>query len=53
MPQMSPLWWEMLFILFISSFMIMNMIIFYNKILSPTKYSEGSNPKINQFKWKW
>nr|QWX95546.1 ATP synthase subunit 8 [Acidomeria sordida] len=53
MPQMAPLWWETLFILFISSFMIMNTIIYYNKVMTPKQISDNMKPKINQFKWKW
>nr|QWX95528.1 ATP synthase subunit 8 [Merocoris curtatus] len=53
MPQMAPLWWELLFFLFIFSFMIMNTIIYYNKILTPKTSSEVSTSSTHQFKWKW
>nr|YP_009943340.1 ATP synthase F0 subunit 8 [Cletus punctiger]QOD41603.1 ATP synthase F0 subunit 8 [Cletus punctiger] len=52
MPQMSPLWWEILFLVFIMSFMLMNTIIFYNKKMLP-KQKSIEMIKINQFKWKW
>nr|YP_010994960.1 ATP synthase F0 subunit 8 [Cletus schmidti]WOZ13968.1 ATP synthase F0 subunit 8 [Cletus schmidti] len=52
MPQMSPLWWEILFLVFIMSFMLMNMIIFYNKKMTPSQKSIEMI-KVNQFKWKW
>nr|UPL65627.1 ATPase subunit 8 [Gralliclava horrens] len=52
MPQMAPLWWEILFILFIMSFMIMNTIIYYNKTPTPLQ-KHLKSMKINQFKWKW
>nr|QWX95540.1 ATP synthase subunit 8 [Cebrenis supina] len=53
MPQMAPLWWELLFILFIVSFMIMNSIIYYNKIMLPKQTSNNMKSKVNQFKWMW
>nr|ASA69165.1 ATP synthase F0 subunit 8 [Clavigralla tomentosicollis] len=52
MPQMSPLWWEILFLLFIMSFMIMNTIIYYNKTPMPLQ-KQSKSIEINQFKWKW
>nr|YP_010311869.1 ATP synthase F0 subunit 8 [Grypocephalus pallipectus]UNA71177.1 ATP synthase F0 subunit 8 [Grypocephalus pallipectus]UPL65769.1 ATPase subunit 8 [Grypocephalus pallipectus] len=52
MPQMAPLWWETLFILFLMTFIFMNMIMYYNKMNNP-KMNEVKNIKINQFKWKW
>nr|QWX95520.1 ATP synthase subunit 8 [Salapia nigra] len=52
MPQMAPLWWELLFFMFIISFLAMNMIIFYNKTNSQ-KMKMNLMKEINQFKWKW
>nr|QWX95506.1 ATP synthase subunit 8 [Holhymenia tibialis] len=52
MPQMAPLWWELLFIMFIIMFMIMNAIIYHNKSLMP-KSSKSLDKEIVQFKWKW
>nr|UPL65601.1 ATPase subunit 8 [Rhopalus maculatus] len=51
MPQMSPLWWETLYIMFIMVFMIMIMIMYHNKNykLKNTSYKK----KINQLNWKW
>uniref|UniRef100_A0AAU7YT69 ATP synthase F0 subunit 8 n=1 Tax=Rhopalus latus TaxID=238591 RepID=A0AAU7YT69_9HEMI len=51
MPQMSPLWWEVLYIIFIMMFMVMIIIMYYNKNfkLSSSIY----NKKINQSNWKW
>nr|QWX95523.1 ATP synthase subunit 8 [Pephricus paradoxus] len=51
MPQMAPLWWELLFIMFILSFMLMNTIMYYNKMNLPKKLLLVK--MINQFKWKW
>nr|AJF94299.1 ATP synthase F0 subunit 8 [Corizus sp. 'albomarginatus'] len=51
MPQMSPLWWELLYIMFILLFMIMMIIIYYNKNY---KYKNNIiSKKINQLNWKW
>nr|UPL65730.1 ATPase subunit 8 [Hygia sp.] len=52
MPQMSPLWWEILYILFLLSFMITITIIYYNKNLSP-QYNLNKKVKLYQFYWKW
>uniref|UniRef100_A0AAU7YRW0 ATP synthase F0 subunit 8 n=1 Tax=Rhopalus nigricornis TaxID=3151526 RepID=A0AAU7YRW0_9HEMI len=51
MPQMSPLWWEMLYIIFIMMFMIMIIIMYYNKNFKLK--SIIYNKKINQLNWKW
>nr|YP_010310377.1 ATP synthase F0 subunit 8 [Camptopus lateralis]UMY75912.1 ATP synthase F0 subunit 8 [Camptopus lateralis] len=52
MPQMSPLWWEILFILFILSFIMMNTIIYYNKNIKLIK--TDNNKLVNkELKWKW
>uniref|UniRef100_A0AAU7YS11 ATP synthase F0 subunit 8 n=1 Tax=Rhopalus nigricornis TaxID=3151526 RepID=A0AAU7YS11_9HEMI len=51
MPQMSPLWWEMLYIMFIMMFMIMIIIMYYNKNFKLK--SIIYNKKINQLNWKW
>nr|UPL65795.1 ATPase subunit 8 [Megalotomus sp.] len=52
MPQMAPLWWDILFIIFIILFMWINTIIYFNKNL---KINFKKNIKLNNksFKWKW
>nr|YP_010994986.1 ATP synthase F0 subunit 8 [Homoeocerus dilatatus]WOZ13994.1 ATP synthase F0 subunit 8 [Homoeocerus dilatatus] len=52
MPQMSPLWWEILFIFFIMTFMFMIMIIFFNKNIQPKSLNQ-KEIETHQFKWKW
>nr|QWX95527.1 ATP synthase subunit 8 [Molipteryx lunata] len=52
MPQMAPLWWEILFIMFIMSFLFMNTIIYFNKIPNK-KNTENESININNLKWKW
>nr|YP_002995744.1 ATP synthase F0 subunit 8 [Stictopleurus subviridis]YP_010316732.1 ATP synthase F0 subunit 8 [Liorhyssus hyalinus]ACF04095.1 ATP synthase F0 subunit 8 [Stictopleurus subviridis]UMY76354.1 ATP synthase F0 subunit 8 [Liorhyssus hyalinus]URN72948.1 ATP synthase F0 subunit 8 [Liorhyssus hyalinus] len=53
MPQMSPLWWEILFLLFIMCFLIMNTIIYYNKMISPKKSENQMMIKTSNQNWKW
>nr|YP_010310364.1 ATP synthase F0 subunit 8 [Daclera levana]UMY75899.1 ATP synthase F0 subunit 8 [Daclera levana] len=52
MPQMASLWWELLFMFFIITFMLMNTIIYYNKLL---KFNKKINNKFikMEFNWKW
>nr|QWX95521.1 ATP synthase subunit 8 [Cloresmus antennatus] len=52
MPQMSPMWWEILFIFFILSFMLMITIMFFNTDMKPKKSKEVYNEPA-QLKWKW
>nr|YP_010463230.1 ATP synthase F0 subunit 8 [Dimorphopterus gibbus]UUJ37754.1 ATP synthase F0 subunit 8 [Dimorphopterus gibbus] len=51
MPQMSPMWWEMLFIMFIMLNMNMIVIMFfnYNKKIN----TENSYKMISNFNFKW
>nr|QWX95531.1 ATP synthase subunit 8 [Piezogaster calcarator] len=53
MPQMAPLWWEILFILFITSFLMTNIMIYYLK--SPEMLSIKSTLYKTpiQLNWKW
>nr|QDI94040.1 ATP synthase F0 subunit 8 [Tuxedo sp. ph57] len=52
MPQMSPMWWSLLFMLFVSTYMLMMMIMYtYNTYeISNHKMSSSINKNIN---WKW
>uniref|UniRef100_UPI0030DF4B67 ATP synthase F0 subunit 8 n=1 Tax=Mecidea indica TaxID=3127717 RepID=UPI0030DF4B67 len=53
MPQMAPMWWEILFIMFIMSFILMNiMMYFFNKMKTNMNKKEKSN-NINQMNWMW
>nr|QGU83696.1 ATP synthase F0 subunit 8 [Eysarcoris aeneus] len=52
MPQMSPLWWEILFMMFILSYILMNIMIYF----TPQMKQDNKNNKmyfINQSNWKW
>nr|YP_010463308.1 ATP synthase F0 subunit 8 [Pirkimerus japonicus]UUJ37832.1 ATP synthase F0 subunit 8 [Pirkimerus japonicus] len=51
MPQMSPMLWETLYLIFILSFMIMNTIMYFN-------FSKKMDMKVmmklkNMLIWKW
>nr|YP_009654917.1 ATP synthase F0 subunit 8 [Menida violacea]YP_010714118.1 ATP synthase F0 subunit 8 [Menida metallica]QCI09894.1 ATP synthase F0 subunit 8 [Menida violacea]QEL51208.1 ATP synthase F0 subunit 8 [Menida violacea]WDD39681.1 ATP synthase F0 subunit 8 [Menida metallica] len=52
MPQMAPLWWEMLFIMFFMSYMIINIMIFFNKN-NTFKTSNKINKMSPQPNWLW
>uniref|UniRef100_A0AAU7YRY0 ATP synthase F0 subunit 8 n=1 Tax=Rhopalus latus TaxID=238591 RepID=A0AAU7YRY0_9HEMI len=51
MPQMSPLWWEVLYIIFIMMFMVMIITMYFNKNFKLK--SSIYNKKTNQSNWKW
>nr|YP_010373801.1 ATPase subunit 8 [Harmostica fulvicornis]UPI55328.1 ATPase subunit 8 [Harmostica fulvicornis] len=51
MPQMSPMWWETLFIAFIMLFIMINTLIYWNQ-KSQMKQQKGMN-KLNMNNWKW
>nr|YP_007889830.1 ATP synthase F0 subunit 8 [Paphnutius ruficeps]AEG64525.1 ATP synthase FO subunit 8 [Paphnutius ruficeps] len=50
MPQMAPMWWTSLFLVFISSYLIINAIIYFN-------YNCGAKyvliVKYTNLCWKW
>nr|AVJ52270.1 ATP synthase F0 subunit 8 [Cryptacrus comes] len=52
MPQMSPLYWETLFIMFIMSMIMMKMIIYH---IPQTQLKKNSmiEKDIKQNNWKW
>nr|QUM11267.1 ATP synthase F0 subunit 8 [Nysius cymoides] len=51
MPQMSPMWWEILFILFNLTLIMMNIMIYWLK--TPTSESESTTIKKTSMNWKW
>nr|AYW52236.1 ATP synthase F0 subunit 8 [Ptilodactylidae sp. 2 ACP-2013] len=52
MPQMAPMSWTILFILFSLIFMLFNLINFY-LFNYKNQYTESKNFSKNQFNWKW
>nr|QWX95538.1 ATP synthase subunit 8 [Plaxiscelis pagana] len=53
MPQMAPLWWEVLFIIFMLTFIFMNMLIYFYKLTTPKKLMDTDKMETTQLKWKW
>nr|YP_007476427.1 ATP synthase F0 subunit 8 [Dolycoris baccarum]AFI54815.1 ATP synthase F0 subunit 8 [Dolycoris baccarum]AGF25243.1 ATP synthase F0 subunit 8 [Dolycoris baccarum]AIC83235.1 ATP synthase F0 subunit 8 [Dolycoris baccarum] len=52
MPQMSPMWWEILFILFFTLYLMLNTIMYFSTIkYSTSKKKISYNMNIN--KWNW
>nr|YP_009654891.1 ATP synthase F0 subunit 8 [Eocanthecona thomsoni]QCI09868.1 ATP synthase F0 subunit 8 [Eocanthecona thomsoni] len=52
MPQMSPLWWEVLFMMFIFTFMLFNIMIYFtnkNMMINKMTYYK----KIKNLTWMW
>nr|YP_009485341.1 ATP synthase F0 subunit 8 [Dinorhynchus dybowskyi]AVA07530.1 ATP synthase F0 subunit 8 [Dinorhynchus dybowskyi] len=49
---MAPLWWEMLFMMFIMSFLMFNIMIYYNKE-SSMMIDVNKTPKSNNLTWLW
>nr|YP_009454509.1 ATP synthase F0 subunit 8 [Gonopsis affinis]AUF71504.1 ATP synthase F0 subunit 8 [Gonopsis affinis] len=52
MPQMAPMMWDLLFIYFMMSFMLMNILIYFmqKKLIKKMK---TWNYKNNEMNWKW
>nr|AVJ52276.1 ATP synthase F0 subunit 8 [Eurygaster testudinaria] len=52
MPQMAPLYWEILFFMFIMSLIMMSIMIYHlPKISTSIKNIQGQG--IKQINWKW
>nr|UPL65289.1 ATPase subunit 8 [Appolonius crassus] len=51
MPQMSPMWWEILFFMFLMTYIMVNTIMYWNKNneMKNMKY----NSTTNNMNWKW
>nr|QLY89707.1 ATP synthase F0 subunit 8 [Sialis fuliginosa] len=53
MPQMAPLYWLMLFMFFLLTFILFNILNYFNFLpLYPNK-SLYSSKKMNSLIWKW
>nr|WHU31842.1 ATP synthase F0 subunit 8 [Aeschrocoris tuberculatus] len=53
MPQMSPLWWEMLYLMFIMSFILVNISIYYNNQTKNKLSTEMKYKNKKSLIWKW
>nr|YP_010373763.1 ATPase subunit 8 [Ninus insignis]UPI55264.1 ATPase subunit 8 [Ninus insignis] len=51
MPQMSPMMWDILFMFFILSFMLMNSLMYWFKSFK-SSYKKN-NIKMKNINWKW
>nr|UPL65198.1 ATPase subunit 8 [Valleriola javanica] len=52
MPQMAPMWWTTMFILFTMLFMMTNTIMYFQKQYSIPSKEEKQN-KMETMNWKW
>nr|AHH93147.1 ATP synthase F0 subunit 8 [Peirates atromaculatus] len=52
MPQMAPLWWSILFLTFLTSFLMMCIIMHFQNTQEPIK-SDNKMIKVNLMNWKW
>nr|UPL65821.1 ATPase subunit 8 [Alloeorhynchus sp.] len=52
MPQMAPLWWTVLFIMFISAMLLTMMLTYFNWNPQPSS-SLNIKHSPNQYSWKW
>nr|YP_009727908.1 ATP synthase F0 subunit 8 [Notonecta montandoni]QHZ87283.1 ATP synthase F0 subunit 8 [Notonecta montandoni] len=52
MPQMSPMWWTTLFMLFLLSFLLVMMIMYFNKEYKPLSM-EITKKEMKMLNWKW
>nr|QKO00201.1 ATP synthase F0 subunit 8 [Evacanthus acuminatus]QWC53809.1 ATP synthase F0 subunit 8 [Evacanthus heimianus] len=50
MPQMSPMWWLNMMLMFIFCMMIMNSMIYFNFYYVKSTYNNYKNMNFN---WKW
>nr|YP_009433273.1 ATP synthase F0 subunit 8 [Carcinocoris binghami]AGO28042.1 ATP synthase F0 subunit 8 [Carcinocoris binghami] len=53
MPQMSPLWWSTLMIMFISALMLMMLTVYFLPLKEKGSMVEKSEYKTNYHKFMW
>nr|UYG48405.1 ATP synthase F0 subunit 8 [Chrysops sp.] len=53
MPQMAPISWLLLFIVFSLTFMMFNIMNYYSFLPPTPKSNEINNLTISPFNWKW
>nr|QCI09368.1 ATP synthase F0 subunit 8 [Lygaeus sp. FS-2019] len=51
MPQMSPMWWEILFVTFNMMFLMINIIMYWNIGGESKLFSSNLNKKETNWKW--
>nr|UGS80246.1 ATP synthase F0 subunit 8 [Eolachesilla chilensis] len=52
MPQMNPIWWLSLFIMFISVLLLVNSLNYFISPVSPNS-STSTSSSLNLKNWKW
>nr|QDI94079.1 ATP synthase F0 subunit 8 [Leucophoroptera quadrimaculata] len=53
MPQMSPMWWSTLFIMFITTYMLVMVLMYFFNMYKLKTYKKKLNKKHNNINWKW
>nr|YP_009472963.1 ATP synthase F0 subunit 8 [Neolethaeus assamensis]AST10193.1 ATP synthase F0 subunit 8 [Neolethaeus assamensis] len=53
MPQMAPLWWETLYLQFIMTFILINVIIFYGVDSGMSVIRSGESTMYKGMDWEW
>nr|QLY89717.1 ATP synthase F0 subunit 8 [Xylophagus ater] len=53
MPQMAPISWLSLFIIFSMTFLLFSMMNYYSFLPSSPQNEEKKSHKFNSFPWKW
>nr|AGO28133.1 ATP synthase F0 subunit 8 [Sphedanolestes impressicollis] len=52
MPQMAPIWWTTLFIMFNMSFIIMMTLMYFQSEMKPIMKKQITKKTMN-YNWKW
>nr|YP_010374269.1 ATP synthase F0 subunit 8 [Deroploa parva]QVD38891.1 ATP synthase F0 subunit 8 [Deroploa parva] len=52
MPQMAPMWWEILFVCFILSFLMVNVIIYFNMNMK-INMNKNMKKSFTNMNWMW
>ncbi|YP_010419960.1 ATP synthase F0 subunit 8 (mitochondrion) [Anopheles nili] len=53
MPQMAPINWLILFVMFSITLVIFNILNYFAFFYTPLKTSQSLNIKFNKLNWKW
>nr|QDI93781.1 ATP synthase F0 subunit 8 [Tuxedo cruralis]QDI93794.1 ATP synthase F0 subunit 8 [Tuxedo cruralis]QDI93819.1 ATP synthase F0 subunit 8 [Tuxedo cruralis]QDI93832.1 ATP synthase F0 subunit 8 [Tuxedo cruralis] len=53
MPQMSPMWWTTLFLVFLATYMLVMVIMYTYNIYQIMNNSSKKNNNIKNINWKW
>nr|QDI93326.1 ATP synthase F0 subunit 8 [Roburocoris exiguus] len=53
MPQMAPMWWYTLFLIFILTYYIFMMLMYFYNVYSNKSDKKTSKLMIKNMNWKW